>query len=150
MKIAKKWHLEIKFLRNLFHQVLLSIVKINCKRLSLLFQVFLYLKRVMSDSLRHSKNLYLIWSIIWKILTFVQPKIIIILLILISFLIISAVNFVEKPQLETFNFQREKHGYLIYSWTDKAFQSLSIKHAINNIHGKYLEITISAPLMKER
>ena len=42
--------------------------------------------------------------------------------------------------------KKQKHGYLIYTWSDKAFKGAVVNRTLPFLHGGSLEITLTVPL----
>ena len=45
------------------------------------------------------------------------------------------------------NLIKPKHGYLIHTWSDKAFKSSVVNLALSSLHKRSLEITFTVPLI---
>ena len=41
--------------------------------------------------------------------------------------------------------KKQKHGYLIHTWSDKAFMGTAVKQALPSLHGGSVEIALIAP-----
>ena len=42
--------------------------------------------------------------------------------------------------------EKQKHGYLIHVWSDKAFKGTVVNRTLPSLYGGSLEITLTAPL----
>ena len=49
----------------------------------------------------------------------------------------------KTHKYENKKFKKQKHGYLIYTWSDKAFKGTIVNQALPSLHGGSLEITLT-------
>ena len=55
------------------------------------------------------------------------------------------VTFEEKPQMKINRFIKLKHGYLIHTWSDKAFKGAVVNWVLPSFYGGSPEITLTVP-----
>ena len=55
----------------------------------------------------------------------------------------SLLLFAEKPQIKINSLKKQKHGYLMHTWSDKAYKGTIVNQALSYFHGGSLEITLS-------
>ena len=46
------------------------------------------------------------------------------------------------------SFKKRKYGYVIHTWSDKAFKGTVVNQALTSLHTGSLEITFTVPLTK--
>ena len=61
------------------------------------------------------------------------------------------VNFVEKSELKFISFQKQKHGFLIHTWSDRAVKGRVVHQTCDSINEGPLKImfTDNSPLIQE-
>ena len=59
-------------------------------------------------------------------------------------------TFTEKPQMKINSSMKQKHWYIILTWSDKALMGTVVNRALSSLHGESQEFTHSVPLIKPR
>ena len=88
-----------------------------------------------------------IWSIMWKILSFLGVWKCLFLIIPVWFH--AQVTFVENPEWKINSFQNYKHSHLIHTWSGKAFKGTIVNRALPSLHDGSLEIIYRETLNNE-
>ena len=55
------------------------------------------------------------------------------------------VTFAEKPQMKIISLKKQKHWYLINTWSEKAFKGTVVNRALPSVDGGSLKITLTVP-----
>ena len=55
----------------------------------------------------------------------------------------SVSHFPKEPQIKINNVKKQKHGYLIHTWSDKAFEGSVVNRALSSFLGGSLEYTFT-------
>ena len=63
---------------------------------------------------------------------------------MIFIVIYAQVTFKEKPQMKIKRFIKLKHGYIIQTWSDKAFKGAVVNWALLSFYGGSHEITLDS------
>ena len=48
--------------------------------------------------------------------------------------------------MKIYSLKKQKHGYLIHTWSDKAFNGTVVNRAMSSVHGESLGNTLTVPL----
>jgi len=55
-------------------------------------------------------------------------------------------TFAEKPEMKINSLKKQKHGYLIHTWSDKAFKNTNVNWELGCLRGGSFEIMFTFPL----
>ena len=50
--------------------------------------------------------------------------------------------------MKMISLKKQKHGYLVHTWSDKAFMGTVVNRTLSSLHGVSLEITLTVSLSR--